>query len=325
MANLTTSYAGLKLRNPFIISSSGITGSVEKIRRLDALGAGAIVLKSLFEEQILLEASGKSDGTDDADAMSFIRTFFSGDTVSDYMNLVREAKKAVSVPVIASINCISALGWFDFASRIQDAGADALELNVFFLPLDRDKPSAEYENVYFNILEGVKKRVSIPVIIKLSPSFTNLTWMVNQLSLRKADAVVLFNRFYEPDINITDLKLTSAEVFSSPADMRTSLRWVGIISGSVPQIDIAASTGVHTGDSAIKQILAGAKAVQISSVLYKNGIEFLPKLFDRFETWMLEHSFKSLDEFRGKMSYAGISDPAHYERTQFMKYFSSQS
>jgi dihydroorotate dehydrogenase (fumarate) len=324
MANLTTSYAGLKLRNPFIISSSGLTGSIDKIRRLDSLGAGAIVLKSLFEEQIMHETSQNTEAIDYPDALSFMKTFFSGNTVNEYMSLIREAKRVTTVPVIASINCISALGWIDFAVRIQEAGADAIELNVFFLPLDKDKPSAEYENVYFNILEGVKKRVTIPVIIKLGPQFTNLTWLVNQLYIRKADAIVLFNRFFEPDINITDLRITSSEVFSAPADMRTSLRWVGIISGQVPGIDIAASTGVHTGDAAIKQILAGAKAVQLSSVLYKNGIEFLPKLFDRFETWMLEHNFKSIDEFRGKMSYANIADPGQYERSQFIKYFSSQ-
>jgi dihydroorotate dehydrogenase (fumarate) len=174
-------------------------------------------------------------------------------------------------------------------------------------------------------LEGIHKKISIPVIIKLGYYFTNLTYLVNQLYFHKADGVVLFNRFYEPDINITELKISSSEVFSSPADIRNSLRWVGIISSEVPLIDIAASTGIHSGDAAVKQILAGAKVVQLCSVLYKNGIEFLPKIIDRFESWMIENNYKSIEEFRGKMNYSNVGDPSLYERAQFMKYFSSQN
>ncbi len=324
MANLSTSYAGLKLRNPFIISSSGITSSLDKIRKLDSLGAGAIVLKSLFEEQISHETMKNLDGSDYPEALDYVKAYTRDNSVSEYLNLIRDAKRAVHIPVIASINCISASEWMDFATRIQEAGADALELNVFFLPVNKEKSPHEYEKIYYNLLEGIRKKISIPVIIKLGYHFTNLTYLVNQLYFRKADGVVLFNRFYEPDINIADMKIISSEVFSSPADIRNSLRWVGIISSEVPLIDIAASTGVHSGEAAVKQVLAGAKAVQVCSVLYKNGIEFLPKLIDRFEFWMIEHNYKSIEEFRGKMNYSNVGDPAVYERAQFMKYFSSQ-
>jgi dihydroorotate dehydrogenase (fumarate) len=325
MANLSTSYAGLKLRNPFIIGSSGITSSLDKIRKLDALGAGAIVLKSLFEEQISHETGKNMECSDYPEALDYVKTYTRDNSVSEYLNLVRDAKRAVHIPVIASINCISTSEWMDFATLIQEAGADALELNVFFVPLNKDKSAKDYEKIYFDLLEGIRQKISIPVIIKLGSHFTNLTNLVSQLYFRKADGVVLFNRFFEPDINITDLKITSSEVFSSPADIRDSLRWVGIISSVVPLIDIAASTGVHSGDAAVKQILAGAKAVQLCSVLYKNGIEFLPKIIDRFESWMIEHNFKSVEEFRGIMNYSNVGDPEMFERAQFMKYFAVQS
>lgn len=325
MANLSTSFAGLKLRNPFIISSSGITSSLDKIRKLDTLGAGAIVLKSLFEEQISHESYKNLEGSDYPEALDYVKAYTRENNLAEYLNLVRDTKRAIHIPVIASINCISASEWMDFAKKIEEAGADAIELNLFFISVNKDKPSQDYEKVYFDVLEGIRKKISIPVIIKLGYHFTNLTYLVNQLYYRKADGVVLFNRFYEPDINITDMEITSSEVFSSPADIRNSLRWVGIISSEVPLIDIAASTGIHSGEAAVKQVLAGAKAVEVCSVLYKNGIEFLPKLIDRFESWMIEHNFKTIDEFRGKMNYSNVGDPAVYERAQFMKYFSSQN
>lgn len=323
MANLNTSYAGLSLRNPFIISSSGLTNSPDRIRKLDNLGAGAVVLKSLFEEQIVFESGKLMQGADYPEAYDYVSRYARDNSVAEYLNLIREAKRSVHIPVIASINCVSASGWMDFAASIEEAGADALELNVFILPVDKDKDASYYDQLYFELLSGVKKRVGIPVILKLGPQFTNLAYMVNQLRVRKADAVVLFNRFYAPDINPADLKMGSAEVFSSPADIRASLRWVGIISSQVPGIDISASTGVHSGEAAIKMLLAGAKTVQVCSVLYKNGLDFLSTMIDKLESWMLEKKYKSIDEFRGKMSYSNIPDPAVYERAQFMKYFSN--
>jgi len=323
MANLSTTFAGLKLRNPFIISSSGITSSLDKIRKLDTLGAGAVILKSLFEEQIIMDAGRNLDGSDYPEALDYVRAYTRDNSLVNYLTLIKDAKRAVNIPVIASINCISTSEWMNFATQIESAGADALEVNVFFLPSDKEKSASEYEKVYFDVLAGIKKEISIPVIIKLCSHFTNLTFIVNQLYFRKADGITLFNRFYEPDIDIKNLRITSAEVFSSPVDLRHTLRWIGIISSQVKNMDIAASTGVHSGEAAIKLVLAGANAIQVCSVLYKSGLEILPKMIDRFESWMIEHNYKSVEEFRGILNYSNIPDPTLYERAQFMKYFSS--
>ena len=324
MANLSVTFAGLKLRNPFIISSCGITGTLDNIRKLDNLGAGAIVLKSIFEEQIKFDTLKNLNGNNYPEAYDYVKAYTKDSSLVEYLNLIKESKRAVHIPVIASVNCISASEWMDFAFQIEAAGADAIELNVFFLPSNEEKSAQYYEKIYFDLISGIKEKISIPVIIKLGSHFTNLSYIVNQLFIRRADAVTLFNRFYEPDININDFNITSSEVFSSPADLRESLRWVGLISSTVENIDIAASTGIHSGESAIKQLLAGAKAVQVCSVLYKSGIEILPKLIDRLESWMIEHKYKTVEEFRGKLNYSNIPDPLVYERVQFMKYFSSQ-
>ncbi len=322
MANLNTTFAGLKLKNPFIVSSSGITSSVDRIRKLDALGAGAVVLKSLFEEQIRFETGDLLQKTDYPEALDYVRRYTRENTLSEYLQLVRDSKKAVHMPVIASINCVSASEWMDFAVRIEEAGADALELNVYFLPIDREMEATHYERIYFDLLEGIRKRISIPVIMKLGPNFTNLNYLVSQLYYREASGVVLFNRFYAPDIDIDDLSMGSAEVLSSPSDIRNSLRWVGIVSSQVRSIDIAGSTGVHSGEAAVKMLLAGARAVEVCSVLYKNGLEYLTEMIDRLESWMIDRNYKTIDEFRGAMNYDNLDDPAIYERAQFMKYFS---
>jgi dihydroorotate dehydrogenase (fumarate) len=193
----------------------------------------------------------------------------------------------------------------------------------YILPTDKDKSSADFEKVYFDLVAGLKEKISIPLIIKLGSNFTNLTSMVNQLYFRKADAVVLFNRFYAPDIDLEEMKMGSAEVLSSSVEIRNTLRWIGIISGTIPEMNLAGSTGIHSGEAVIKMLLAGATAVQICSALYKNGLEYLTEMIDKLESWMLDHNYKSIDEFRGMMNYANLKDPASYERSQFMKYFSS--
>jgi len=323
MADLSTIYAGLKLRNPFIISSSGLTSSLDKIRNLDRLGAGAVVLKSLFEEQISHEAGKLMEGTDYPEAVDYVRHYARNNSLGEYLNLIKDARKAVNIPVIASINCTSVSEWMEFGLRIQEAGADAIELNVYILPIDTTKSSAEYEKIYLDLVTEMKKIVKIPVLIKLGSYFTNLNLLVNNLYFRKADAVVLFNRYYEPDINLNDMTFGSSEVFSSPADIRNTLRWIGIISSQIKEMNIAASTGVHSGEAAVKLILAGAKAVQVCSVLYKKGPDYLAEMIDNFEEWMTNNKYLSVNDFRGIMNYSNIPDPAVYERAQFMKYFSS--
>ncbi|MCK4919491.1 MAG: dihydroorotate dehydrogenase-like protein [Bacteroidales bacterium] len=323
MANLNTTYAGLKLRNPFIISSSGLTSSLDRIRKFDSLGAGAVVIKSLFEEQIMFDVDALADTSDYPEAYDYVKRYSKENSVGEYLELIRSAKKAVQIPIIASINCVSSGEWVNFASRIEEAGADALELNLFILPLDKNKSAHDYEAVYFEVIEKLKELINIPIIIKIGSQFTNPLNLVNQLYFRKADGVVMFNRFYSPDIDLDDMTMVSSEVFSSPSDLRNTLRWTGIVSGEVPEMNIAASTGVHSGEAVIKLLLAGATTVQICSVLYKNGVEYLTDLIDKLETWMLTNKYKSIDDFRGKMNYSNLNDPLVYERSQFMKYFSN--
>jgi dihydroorotate dehydrogenase (fumarate) len=323
MANLTTNYLGLKLSNPLIVSSSGLTNTVEKIQQLEELGAGAVVLKSLFEEQIQAEAGRMLVESSYPEAQDYILQYTRSNSLEEYLQLIENAKRTVRIPVIASINCITASDWVGFSGDIEKAGADALELNIYFLPTNKDIPSEKHEELYYNVISKVREKTGIPVSVKIGMHFTNLVKLVNNLYIRGARGVVLFNRFYAPDIDVDNMKITAAEVFSTPSDIYNSLRWVGIISNQVERIDIAASTGVHDGKGAVKQILAGAKAVQICSVLYKKGIEQLRIIKKDLDEWMDKHHFKSVDEFRGKLNIRNIPDPTVYERSQFMKYFSN--
>jgi dihydroorotate dehydrogenase (fumarate) len=326
MANLETTYLGLKLKNPIVVSSSGLTNSVEKIKELEKAGAGAVVLKSLFEEQISHEVNNEiygGHGFDYPEAIDYVREYTRENSVASYLNLIRDAKEAVDIPVIASINCYSADEWVNFAQEIQNAGADALELNVFRVNVDKNSDPLEYEQIYYDVAETVSKVISIPVSMKLGSNFSNLVHIVDRLSVSGAQGVVLFNRFYEPDIDIHNLRLTSAEVLSTPADIRQSLRWVAIASSKIKNLDIAASTGIHDGSAVVKQILAGAKVAQVCSAVYKNGPSVITGMIGFIEEWMGEHNFKTPDDFRGRMSYGKIKNPVLYERAQFMKYFSN--
>jgi dihydroorotate dehydrogenase (fumarate) len=320
MSRLETTYLGLKLKNPVIAGSSGLTSSIEKIKEIERKGAGAVVLKSLFEEQINYEAGTLADTSDSPEALDYVKYYIKNNTVQEYLDLIKKAKTEINIPVIASINCVSSKDWVDFAKQIENAGADALEINVFVLPNDRNASGEKYESIYFDLADKLKKKITIPFAFKLGHHFTNLVGFIQKLHV---PGVVLFNRFYAPDIDVDKLKFIAAEVFSSPSDNRDTLRWVGIVSSKITQLDIAASTGIHDGDAVIKQILAGAKVVQVSSTLYKNGIAQLENIIQDVESWMEKKGFEHIDEFRGKMSYQNIKDPLIYERSQFMKYFSS--
>lgn len=322
MINLSTNYLGLPLVSPLIVSSCGLTGSVDKISRFEASGAGAVVLKSLFEEQIRFEAGTQIQKSDYPEAHDYISRYVTNNSLEEYLRLIESAKKAVKIPVIASINCISANEWISFAKNIQDAGADAIELNVYFLASQKDVSGEKIENLYYELIQKIREVVAIPLAVKIGYQFSNLAATVNNLYLRGARGVVLFNRFFEPDMDIEAMKLTHSEVLSSPSDIRQSLRWVGILSDKIERIDIAASTGIHDGKAVIKQILAGAKAVQVCSVLYKQGETQIKLMLNDLQSWMTRKKFNSIEDFRGKLSYRHIADPAMYERSQFMKYFS---
>jgi dihydroorotate dehydrogenase (fumarate) len=323
MVDLKTTYAGLELENPVIVSSSGLSDSLEKIKKLAGFGPGAIVLKSLFEEQINFDSGRLIDDYSYPEAADYIRNYSKSHTVGDYLGLIESAKRTIPMPVIASINCISATDWTAFARQIESAGADALELNLFILPVDGEEPE-RIEKSYLRIVEKVKESVSLPIITKISPYFSNLIYMVHQFHAIGVKGVVLFNRLYEPDIDLKEMKISSSEVFSSPADLRQTLRWVSLVADKFRKIDLSASTGVHDSDAVIKLLLAGASTVQVCSVLYKNGPEYLSDLLGGLTTWMETHEFGSVNDFRGKMSYRMYDDPRIWERSQFMRYYSSR-
>jgi dihydroorotate dehydrogenase (fumarate) len=324
MVDLSTQYLGMKLKNPVIAGSSGLTNSVKSIQDLEESGAGAVVLKSIFEEEIafeyediLKEASEEGVNLDQFDYYDF---HIKGEKLDKYTTLIEESKKNVSIPVIASINCVYSHEWTSFAKQLQTAGADALELNMFFLPSEFDRTTEEKEKAYFQIIEKVQKEISIPIALKISYYFSNLGPMIQKLSETGIAGLVLFNRFYSPDFDIDKMEVVPSNVFSSPSDLPTSLRWIAIMAERV-SCDLAASTGVHDGTALIKQILAGANAVQVASTLYKNGKGQIAEMLNTLEAWMDKKSYTSLSDFRGKMSQAKSSNPAAYERVQFMKYF----
>jgi len=324
MVDLSTQYLGMKLKNPVIAGSSGLTNSVKSIQDLEESGAGAVVLKSIFEEEIafeyediLKEASEEGVNLDQFDYYDF---HIKGEKLDKYTNLIEESKKNVSIPVIASINCVYSHEWTSFAKQLQTAGADALELNMFFLPSEFDRTTEEKEKAYFQIIEKVQKEINIPIALKISYYFSNLGPMIQKLSETGIAGLVLFNRFYSPDFDIDKMEVVPSNVFSSPSDLPTSLRWIAIMAERV-SCDLAASTGVHDGTALIKQILAGANAVQVASTLYKNGKGQITEMLNTLEAWMDKQNYSSLSDFRGKMSQAKSSNPAAYERVQFMKYF----
>jgi len=323
MVNLTTSYMGLLLNSPIIIGSSGLTNSVENVTDFEKRGAGAIILKSLFEEQIRHEIKNtlnKSDTGLYPEAVDYITNYSKIKQVDEYLHLIRDCKAAVKIPIIASINCVTADEWITFASRIEEAGADALELNVFILPSDLIRSGVQNENTYFTILEEVKKNIKIPVALKISAYFSGLSNMVQKLSWSGVNGLVLFNRFITPDINIDKLEISTSNIFSTPKEMANTLRWVAILS-DVIKTDIVASTGIHDGKALIKMILAGATAVQVASTLYKNGFGRINNMLTELEKWMEQHNYSSINEFKGKMSFKNSANPAAYLRVQFMKHY----
>ncbi len=323
MPNLKTKYLGLNLKNPLIVSSSGLTNSVDKIKKLQDAGAGAVVLKSLFEEQINHETSDILRYNDYPEAIDYIRNYAKSNSIEEYLELIEKCKKSTDIPIIPSINCISITDWTSFAKSAENAGADALELNVYIIPTNKFEKAEYYENKYLEIVRKVKSIVKIPVSIKLGYHFTNLLNMAEQIASLGVNGVVLFNRFYEPDIDIENMRIVAADVFSSVADIRHSLRWVGMLSNRISKLDISASTGIHDGKGVVKQLLAGAAAVQLCSTLYKNGFEQIGVILSELEKWMEFKGFTNINDFKGKLNYQEIKNPAIYERAQFMKYFSN--
>ena len=322
MAQLTTTFAGLNLKNPVIISSSGLTNSVEKIKKLEEAGAGAVVLKSVFEEQINMQ-SGQMHGYGSPEADDYLGAYVRSHALNEHISLIEGAKKECNIPIIASINCYSDSEWVDFAKLMENAGADALELNILCLQTDTDYEFGSFEHRHIEILQHIKKVVNIPIIMKLGSNLTNPIALINQLYANGADAVVLFNRFYQPDINIDNLNFTSTNVMSSPNELADKIRWTAIASAKVPNIDYAVSGGVHCGKGLIKAILAGASATELCSTIYQNGNKQIEEILKELTLWMDENNYKTIKEFKGKMNAESAGSVNPFERTQFMKYYSN--
>ncbi|QIZ70266.1 dihydroorotate dehydrogenase-like protein [Oxynema aestuarii] len=323
--DLTTTYLGLTLRSPLVPSAAApLTEHIDNVKKLEDAGAGAIVLHSLFEEQLLREKfelhHHLTYGTESfAEALTYFPEpdeFHVGPEL--YLEHIREAKSAVSIPIIASLNGYSPGGWVEYAQLMQEAGADALELNVYYVPTDLNMSGAEVEQNYLNILREVKAEVSIPVAVKLGPYFSNMANMAKQLDDTGANGLVLFNRFMQPDINLEELEVEPHVLLSTPQAMRLPMRWIAILYGHL-QADLASTGGVGKGHDAIKMLMVGAKAVQICSVLLRHGIEHISVLENEIKHWMEENEYESVAQMQGAMSQRHCPDPSAFERSQYMK------
>ncbi len=320
MANLSTVYMGLELKNPLIVASCDLTSNIERIKRCEEEGAGAVVLKSLYEEQIEIETEElmrKSWLPGHTEAFEYVRGMSMANGPSTYLNLIKEVKEVASIPVVASLNCVSAKWWVDYAKQLEQSGADALELNISLLPSDLKRTSEEIEQIYMDIIERVVEEINLPVAVKVGPYFTSIAKVLNVFSKKGIKGLVLFNRFYQLDIDVKNFTLKGSNPLSSPNEMSNSLRWIALLSNRIP-CDFAATTGVHTGIDVIKQILAGAKAVEICSTLYKNGFKYIKSIIEEIEDWMKEHSYEKIEEFRGKLSKKEEDKIELYERQQYI-------
>lgn len=324
MIDLSTEFAGLHLKNPIVAASSGLTRNLKTIKDLEAAGVAAIVLKSLFEEQIEAEMSQMMSPMDYPEAADYINAYVQSNEISKHLDFLREVKREVAIPVIASINCFRSDSWVDFAKQFEEAGADALEINVMRLNTDLFFDANKAEQMYVDIISSLIKAIRIPVVVKLSKSFANIPSLVDKLRAAGAKGVVLFNRSYQPDIDIDKVQMVAGDVFTSAGEISDTIRHAGIVSALVPGISIASSTGIHDGEAALKCLLAGAHVTQICTVLYKKGPQFVAEMIATIESWMQVKGYYSVSEFRGKLNAASLKSATMYERMQFMKYFANK-
>jgi dihydroorotate dehydrogenase (fumarate) len=328
LMDLKTTYLGMELRNPLVVAASPLSYELDNIKRMEDAGAAAVVMYSLFEEQISHEARElhhyTSQGTESfAESLSYFPEAESYNMgPDDYLEHIRKAKEAVKMPVIASLNGVSRGGWINYARKIEQAGADALELNVYYLPTDPQVTGAEVEAVYLNILAAVKAAVTIPVAMKLSPFFSSIPNMAVKLEKMDVDGLVLFNRFYQPDIDLEKLEVEPRVNLSRPGEITLPLRWLAILRGAV-KVSLAASGGVHQAEDAIKMIMAGADVTQLCAVLLQQGIPHIKSLLHGIETWMQEHEYASVEQMKGSMSHRSVTEPAAFERANYMKALTS--
>ncbi|HEX5218109.1 MAG TPA: dihydroorotate dehydrogenase-like protein [Verrucomicrobiae bacterium] len=327
--DLSTTYLGLKLRSPLVPSAAQpLTESVNNIKRMEDAGAAAVVMHSLFEEQLSLERrelfESMNQGTESfAEALTYFpepREFHVGPEL--YLRNIEKAKAAVKIPVIASLNGSTPGGWVEYAQKIEQAGADAIELNIYWIPTDPSLTSIRIEDTYVEILRSVKQQVSIPVAVKLSPFFTNFANMARRLEAVGADGLTLFNRFYQPDMDLESLEVTPNILLSTPMAMRVPLRWIAILRSQVG-LSLAATSGIHRATDAIKMLMAGADVTMLCSALLRHGIKHLATVENDLKAWMEEHDYESVNQLQGSMSQQNCPDPAAFERAQYMRAVSS--
>jgi len=326
--NLSTTYLGLKLKSPIVPSAGPLSQEISNIKLMEDAGAGAVVLYSLFEEQLeheSLELHHHTNGSAEsfAEATSYFPEPFDYKMgPEEYLNHIRKAKEAVNIPIIASLNGKSLGGWIDYAKQIEQAGADGLELNIYFLATDLDQKSEELEKKYVHIVKRVKSEIKIPIAVKMHPFFSSVSHMAKELNKAGADGLVLFNRFYQPDINLETLEVEPNVILSTPFAMRLPLRWIAILYGRT-NADLAATSGIYTAEDVIKMIMAGAKVTQMLSCIFKFGIGHIADVISKIKFWMEEKEYESLDQMRGSMSYMNVDDPAKFERANYMKVLQS--
>ena len=319
--DLSTTFMGIKIANPLIVSSSGLTGAADKVKECADAGAGAVVLKSLFEEQIV---TGKNTIISQDDmyfwypqAIDFINNFSKGEGISTYLRLIEAAKKSVSIPVMASINCVTPWEWPRFAADIEKSGADGIELNIFIPPTNINLTGYKIEETYMDIIHEVRKNVEIPIAVKVGFYFTSLYRTLYKISNLDINSLVLFNRYFRPDIDIDNMRVVAQNAFSSPHEITLTLRWIALLYGKINK-ELVAATGIHDYQGVIKQILAGATAVQVCSTLYKNGVSYVGTLLDGIREWMTRKGYENLDSFRGLVA-RNEENTAAFERVQFMR------
>ncbi|MFZ4456960.1 MAG: dihydroorotate dehydrogenase-like protein [Bacteroidales bacterium] len=322
MNRMQTKYAGLELKNPLIISSSGLTNTSQGVLKLEKAGAGAVVLKSIFEDQINQMLNNSAEAQENPDVLEFIRAYSEEHSLAEYSKLIKDCKDLCKIPIIASIHCHSEGSWAKYAQQFEDAGADAIELNIAIMNTSREP--IDVEGLHVRILKSVCENVTIPVIAKIGDNYANLVSLVELLHKNGAAAVTMFNRFYQPDINIIKQTFTAGNVFSNAEMLPNTLRWTAIINGAMPELELSASTGVHDWEAAVKLMLAGATTVQLCSAVYQQGEIIISEIVTCIEEWMIQKEYNEISDFRGKLNYKNIPDPSAYERTQFMKYFAKR-
>jgi dihydroorotate dehydrogenase (fumarate) len=326
MPDMRTTYLGLPLSSPIIVAASSISSMIDRIRLAERSGAGALVIRSLFEEQILVEAlhmeEALAPSADFAEATSFFPTMKHAGA-REHLLWIEKTRAEVRLPLIASLNAVTPGGWREYARQLADTGIDALEINVYSVAADSARSGSEVEAELYNILETVKGQVSIPVAVKLSPYYSSMAYVAGQLAQRGAAGLVLFNRFLQPDIDPHTDSLSAAMTYSRPEEMLLPLRWVALLHGRVP-IELALNTGVHSGLDVARALLAGAQVVQVASALLQHGIPFLSTMLRELEIWMDERGYQSVGDFRGKLSQAQVDDPLAFERAQYVKLLMAQ-